>query len=542
MKRSRDKHEATTRWAAYRDLATAMGVIMTILMLSGNAHAAKFKHDAKAWCKDYRHSHPGIACKAIPARKACSAGFQVARSFGGAINGKSFKTCIPRAAVIQNSSPVMAQPAITVTVPVTAPAASGRYACVPNVRQQVSHLHHKDANKLAAWSVIGSDSSDAGQVLQHKLVVPGKGAWQLIPHQLKDHGERCHIQGIQRLYGGPFAVVDYLASDLNRGSSKVLGIGSGNDCEEHGSDWGGAHLAVVRLGSRTSDPQRPWGTNLEKGKEKTASGADRVVADIAMDAPRYLHFHPSGFQVMGDYLAVAMYGGLADDSIIDFFDMSSPEHPRRIDSMKLTGKHIETLGMTMLHRNDGAYDALLLLGYSQSEKIDFVKVSAVKTARDAIRWWAHPSSTRVKRITWYKNVPNSVIDTKKGDYKNNQTMNLVQECGSKAIYLIATRKTGKAALLGRGEQLLGLYRLNRDFMRQPVLERVAESKLHCNGFCNFAAGSGIYVSPTGKLAMYAANHYANGKGKFDAANQRLESGRQAMIHARWVVLKFAEFW
>ncbi len=290
-----------------------------------------------------------------------------------------------------------------------------------------------------------------------------------------------HLQSVQRLSG---ALSQYLF--VSRSYS-----------------WDGvpALAAIVQMGSRNT-------TGVAMRTNFTQAGTfyyglstlDRTVRTIwAETTPAGAYFnHAGGSQVVGKYVAIPLEhaattinGTVLDPaaSRISFYDLGTPTNPVRVNAIDLTPHLGGKVGVTgVVKLEDGRY---LVLATDDSKVLFFVSSTT-----------SIVGSTWQKVDTWY---PSELATTWPAAYQN---MQLVTQCDG-AIFLVGTWKTGgwESAIIG-GEDWLHVYRVaNATTTTNDVrLTRVVAKHMYCDGWCNFDAGAGTYVDPSGQVILYATEH------------------------------------
>ncbi len=78
-----------------------------------------------------------------------------------------------------------------------------------------------------------------------------------------------------------------------------------------------------------------------------------------------------------------------------------------------------------------------------------------------------------------------------------QNMNIVTECGTGALYVVATHSGA-----------MNLFRLETDAINQLLVRKVGSRNMSC-GVCSFEASGNTYVTREGNLALYATNKEEN---------------------------------
>lgn len=278
----------------------------------------------------------------------------------------------------------------------------------------------------------------------------------------------AHWQGIQRVPGGDGR---WLVLSRSRSDAGFLMVHLGSRAE--GGD---------RFGSNRVSPDRAPG-------ETPPPPEDGVVR--ALPAPEGFT-HGGGMQMLGQVLVVPFEGG-GRHSVVAFYDLSRPEAPRLLHLLRHEGLpppsdpgHASAAGLVKLA--DGRF--LLLVGEHSSKVLDFYVSDG--TALD-------PAELTFRWITTLKGVVT-------GGFQN---MNLVTQCDG-TVYLVGTHNTSlpPPAL---GSDMIRWYRLANGADNQLEIHLEGTRHLVCRR-CNFAAGAGLYVNPSGEVLLYAVAHNDAGPG------------------------------
>jgi len=513
MKRIREKHGITARWEVRCGLATALGVIVTLLVLPGNAQAAKFKHDAKAWCADYRHSHPGIQCKAIKARKACPAGFQVGRSFGGAVNSKSFKSCIPTAAVSQRPGSVVARPAIPITVPVL-PVATPRIGTAkvcafgsPDCNVCANHVV-KQFLRLGYYPGAGKHGkSERGASARLKFRT-NRGV-DLPPSGQSYHGFSVHnhMEGIVRIpssTGVPWFVL-----------TKAMGS----------HDSGILMLQMAKMSAHRGEKLvNGFAGNHEQSPDSTG-GVVSYFKQISGTR------HTGGAQMLGQKLVAVpseCFGKNCNNSWVDFFDVTNRRNPRSVSKVPLGGGKGHYVSAARL--SDGK--TLLLVNEDDAGHFDiFTNPGSPLTTRSP---WRHVGRG-MQDFSEFANQGWHVTGKTKHPF-TYQNASLVTECGTGDLFFVALRQRRPGNVQKQkweSHNEMNLFKVNVEQDRSGSVKRLdltrpsASSSLttpvsslrndkgamavnfHSQGGCKMRGAASVYVTPSHKMVVYCGGHTGN---------------------------------
>jgi len=245
--------------------------------------------------------------------------------------------------------------------------------------------------------------------------------------------------------------------------------------------------------------------------------------------------HPGGIQVMGNILAV----GAGDE--VHFYDLADPPNPVH-------------LGPDDPDAHDGVGFTIYREGLSGSS------TSMAKLADG--RYMLVVSNTDADPLTFYiSNQPDdldlsegfSIFEVWKGDELDDhdwsayQSINLVTDCHQGELYLIGTHNTGKIFF---GKDFADLFRVDYKEDTNDI-EITKESKLHtyCDyrgkKHCNFDAAGGVYVDPSGRMLLYAAEHASDGPDnsvKFMEFRQVPHESCSSNIENSWIELYDDDHW
>jgi hypothetical protein len=125
--------------------------------------------------------------------------------------------------------------------------------------------------------------------------------------------------------------------------------------------------------------------------------------------------------------------------------------------------------------------------------------------------------------------------------QSHQMFNFVRE-GSLdgALYLIATRNIESVYALGDGTDLIYLYEVQVDTFGNPAdnlltfitAKSVATDSIGGGGdTSHFTGSTGVYVSPTGELILYASQHNAEGPKELTSSGD--QGDRQTVRFGEW---------
>lgn len=349
-----------------------------------------------------------------------------------------------------------------------------------------------------------------------------------------------HYQGIARSQGPG---VPYLFVTHN-------GNHNGLSCPIR-DDFPGA-LLVVKMASRGTDGERLRSNRIQRGLitvDTPPPAEDEAVTVIRFNGrdgwPAY--HHPGGVQLVGDVLAVPVEapclptsgcaappeGGWPESQVL-FLDVSNPTSPKLLSSFDPGPFPDFSSGLVGLTPTpDGRF--LLMVTGQGNDVVRFYR--SKPTQPDGTTNLASPA------LQWdhvYDYLEAQIESDIGQDWPGDgavpaayQMMNFVREGGPDGpLYVVAARNTSGVAA---GDDVLDLFRVieapdhftfqfagHRHLLAAPTS---AATSLGEGDIANFAAASGVYVSPSGNLLFYATEHDndgppVNGKGTVKAGEWR----------------------
>ena len=351
-----------------------------------------------------------------------------------------------------------------------------------------------------------------------------------------------HYQSLARS-NGPGTPYFFVTKSGNHPGGICVTFCSGTPlpCTEVGD--GPGNLLIVRMGSRDADGERLRSNRIVRNTEtedSVAPQADEVVKVITFDGsgvwPAF--GHPGGVQVVGDVLAVALehpYG--ADDvangyNAIQFIDVSDPENPSPLSIFRFTLNDSTTAGVVAIAPIAGGKHLMLITG-KDGQNVFIYESNGESLKSPTLSWeqktiW-RPSDTPVNPPCW-SFLPDPSVPTPLSwgwpdggvfDYAHQQ-LNFVREDGPDGqLFLIGTRNSN--AIPGPvGDDMIDAYRVSWDgtnfslgcaAQRHVVAAGSSDDSLVFETkTSDFAAGGGVYVSPTGEIIVYGSEHDNDGPG------------------------------
>ncbi|UCE17543.1 MAG: thrombospondin type 3 repeat-containing protein [Gemmatimonadota bacterium] len=358
-----------------------------------------------------------------------------------------------------------------------------------------------------------------------------------------DPWECKHYQGIVRGEGPDGTPYFFLTRCGNHADA----------CPSEDDDPG--ELLIVKMGSRDKDGERLRSNRLETGvhmKDTTPPVVDYGAAHIHFDGgdwPAWMH--PGGMQLVGNVLFVAMEqpctGGFevvdGSSSCIDkmdygaimLIDVSEPEAPRLIKPIYITDVlnppsphhdlQIAVVAVTkdpvsgkyLFAITGGSFNKSRTVWFLESTtdwldmytKLQFIDEWTSDELPDESDWCGNCGTTCGKphlpwlpcRLEW-------------------QMLNFVRDSNGD-LYLIGTDNNTPATfdwpvVDGDGKDLARLFRVTRSG-DEFSLEYIAEKELRLSApeMGDLDAAAGVYVSPSGQLMLYTADHDNEGPPGWD---------------------------
>jgi hypothetical protein len=364
-----------------------------------------------------------------------------------------------------------------------------------------------------------------------------------------------HYQAVTRLDGPgqPYLIVN---KSGNFPGPICLNWCGNIPCTDVGDEPGS--IQIVRMGTRDHDGERMRSNRIVRNYETGNSvpdSEDVVVKTITLDGtggwPSY--GHPGGMQVIGDVLAVALehpYDAADADANLNrimFIDMSNPEDPQFLSAVPINIAETFTAGVVAITRQPNGIYLMIVTG----KEGDAVKVyESYPNRDDGTTDLKDPDLAFSHKVTWHPgddpvnppcisipptpDFPGYTWGWPEGgtlDYAA-QNLSFIREGGPNGpLFLLATRNSnGLPGIFG--EDWVDLYSVSWDgttFGLGCAAQRHVDTHAASDGalvfetkIADFGAAAGTYVSPTGELIIYGAEHDNDGpSGTVKAAEFRL---------------------
>ncbi|NIR47882.1 hypothetical protein GWO43_05460, partial [candidate division KSB1 bacterium] len=278
--------------------------------------------------------------------------------------------------------------------------------------------------------------------------------------KVKGAGTQSHWQGIQRLPMMGLEVPYLVVSSSHRDFALTL---DGEVVQLSGP----AHFAVVQMGSRANDGRRLRSNRLEFGKltrDVAPHSSDLIVNAQAITKD---YDHPGGMQAIGKYLLVGCDGNInhsRNAALFTLWDMSHPLKPIEVwtdPRWELPQQNANSVGIVRLE--GGRY--LMVRALSHAKNLEFYILSdnleeSPGSYHDGIPWdhWHYSElQSELRRSDGSFDRDWADLGSVFGD-AGYQNTNLITECGTGELYLIATH--GRRPESFGGDDFVDLYRVD----------------------------------------------------------------------------------
>lgn len=331
-----------------------------------------------------------------------------------------------------------------------------------------------------------------------------------------DPTECRHYQGVARSegQGDPFLFVTHSRNDTPAPFC-FEGVYPGEllvvDLASRGDD--GERLRSNRLQRDTATIGSPPPASDTTTSVVTFDGADCDPSDGLDSWPGYQH--PGAVQLVGDVLAVPLEKPIdpgCPEGLVVFINVSDPNNPVLLSGMDPSNPDpppdFEPAGVVAVTRQPDDHFLMMVTGGNN----------------DVLRFYRSSGTDLGSRYLAWDHVFDYEEDDIESDIRRDwpgagslpaayQMMNFIRQDDGQ-LFLFAARNTD--GFLHDGADLLDLYRVTEgdsfsfEFVGQRHLLAVptalAAPFLHGDAIANFAAASGIYVSPSGEILLYATEH------------------------------------
>jgi len=369
-----------------------------------------------------------------------------------------------------------------------------------------------------------------------------------------------HYQGIVRKTG-PGTPYLFVSRNGNRAPlSECLTFDDPSTCF---SDQP-ANVIVVRMGSRDTSGERLRSNRLVKDWEiaqfdrfgqinpwpTPPDPLDAVVTTVYFDGqgdwPNY--GHAGGMQLVGDVLAVPLshpYDPLLPENRIVLIDVSDPTAPRLLSALDpASGPEFEAgqVALTPVRNSSGVglRYVLLVTGKDNRDVRLYRSRSTVPgdpTGPTDLKWTCpedpDPDDPPCTPLAWdfLRSWTSDQLPAWPTEgSQSHQMFNFVRQ-GSLTgpLFLIATRNVESVYAFGDGTDLIYLYQVHVNEFGDPdeaLLTFTTRKPVATNAIggagdtSHFTGSTGVYVSPSGELIIYASQHNAEGPFERTASGDR----------------------
>lgn len=369
-----------------------------------------------------------------------------------------------------------------------------------------------------------------------------------------------HYQAIVRVQGAdgtPFMLM------TRSGNTPSFGyVPDGWVCDDSPSETGYGNLIVFRMGSRDKDGERLRSNRLRPGVHvnNTPPEPEDVATKFYTTTQNGLVFrngteekppgsvyrHPGGMQVVGNILAVALETPASVNSpvsMVMFIDVTDPESPvvkSQYHPVDVDQNPIATVGTMGVARMPDGHYLMAITGGANNTVVHFFRSKTTDLASTELdwvpvdRWIANVNSEIVAGLCELA-LPGSTFNSAKrclspdeqyleqnwpegNDLFTHQTLQFLREGDvNGTLYL--------AGIRGRflsDDSHIDLYRVDCDTpnceggeirLKRRITKELSPYPITGgNKLASFAAATSFYISPSGELIMYAAEHDNDGPG------------------------------
>lgn len=268
-----------------------------------------------------------------------------------------------------------------------------------------------------------------------------------------------------------------------------------------------AKIDIVSFSSRLTGPSQMRSNKLVKGvrtPQTPPDVQDRVVKEI--DITDYEH--AGGMQICGNYLAVALENpGDPNDpkATIRIYDISDPISPVELPNAGIDQPDNPAGVVALTRLIDGHY--FLCMSWGKNRTVRFYR-SNTTSLEDPSLDWGNPLD-ELSDDELPEGWPNPTLAWETA----YQTLNFVHDSDG-GLFLLGARNFSEA----NGANYIGAYRVTIESGEVTLTsERRDEDKqwfcevVNAEGReCNFQAATGSYVTPSGSLIFYGAEHLDGG--------------------------------
>jgi len=328
------------------------------------------------------------------------------------------------------------------------------------------------------------------------------------PGRTDDPTGKTHYQGIQR-WQAPGLGTPYLF---------VTRAGV--------TDSDRANMLIVRMGTREPAGERMRSNRLLK--DKSTNETPPPASDVVVQNWNFAGWHHvGGVQLAGDILAVPLEDphGCRDCETgqVVFLNVENPANSVQLSyTLNISGHKAGVVGITKLPEPDGHF--LMVLAWDKNDKLEFYRSTRKSFFESGFEFRKHDEWDAGELLGAFNEWPH-------GSPTCYQSLSLVNQ-GDGKIFMIGARNTSELTPIVNGEDRLAVfeilgYQANVMVTNVAVLQRAPEKHVWCNSAgdattpppvriatldvnADFLSASGTYVSPSGELLLYAAEHWNDG--------------------------------
>ncbi len=284
-------------------------------------------------------------------------------------------------------------------------------------------------------------------------------------------GFRNHFQGIQRLRDSNYLIVS--GSNPHQATPTLF---------------------IVKMASRREVGD--WASNVMI--DKKPPGKDAIIKTVAIDSKLW---HVGGLGLLGNLLAIPLYGGKPLHGKIIFYDVENPENPRKLD-FEIDRPYRKAYEVALTKLSNGRFIAAVESGRDGlPRRLDFY----LSKSRNILDGFQN------KHLTWLI----SDVQARKEEDKNFgnfQSITFIQQSDGR-LYLVGIHNTAPHLGILPGKDYADLYevvfpekitRMQNPVLAEPIITKIANRQFSCKGgYCNMDAASCLYIDSGGRMTIYS---------------------------------------
>jgi hypothetical protein len=253
-----------------------------------------------------------------------------------------------------------------------------------------------------------------------------------------------------------------------------------------------------------SNPRSSRGELFIVRQDESETG--KVVAAIIVDP---VMWHAGGLSMLGTILAVPIHGGSPRHAKIVFYDVGTPEQPRKLP-IEISRPSRKASATAFTRLANGHYLVAVLSAYDGlPRRLDFY-LSRTRALGDG--FGADPVTWRVSEV--------QARAGQEGTFSYFQAINFISQTDGR-LYLVGFHNSFFSPATLPGRDYADLYEVvfpERSVLgevprlEKPAIVKTANRLLRCTGgYCNLDAAAGLYIDPdTQSLSVYATAGWLNG--------------------------------